>query len=124
MTVVLGDTERTPNQGPTIASETIQITAKPLARAAATARAVLLARAAVRLGVPAGDLRTLDGAVLAPEPDRRALSYGDLIGGERILVRIDPDAPLKPVVGLSHRRPEGRAGRSAGQGHGRACLCA
>jgi nicotinate dehydrogenase subunit B len=49
VTVVLGDTARTPNQGPTIASETIQVTAKPLRQAAATARQVLLARAAERL---------------------------------------------------------------------------
>ena len=37
--VVLGDTSRTPNQGATIASETIQITAIPLRKAAAQARA-------------------------------------------------------------------------------------
>ncbi len=33
--VVLGDTENTPNQGPTVASETIQVTAVPLRIAAA-----------------------------------------------------------------------------------------
>lgn len=32
--LVLGDTERTPDQGPTIASETIQVAAVPLRRAA------------------------------------------------------------------------------------------
>src|ERR1700754_1742270 len=36
--VVLGDTTRAPNQGATIASETIQITAVPLRKAAAQAR--------------------------------------------------------------------------------------
>ena len=35
--------------------------------------------------------------VIATAPDNRALSFGDLVGGERIIVRIDPDAPLKPV---------------------------
>src|SRR5471030_2068543 len=35
--VVLGDTSHVPNQGPTIASETIQITAVPLRQAAAQA---------------------------------------------------------------------------------------
>jgi nicotinate dehydrogenase subunit B len=44
--VVLGDTTRVPNQGPTIASETIQITAVPLRKAAAQARQFLIARAA------------------------------------------------------------------------------
>ncbi len=47
--VVLGDTSRVPNQGPTIASETIQISAVPLRKAAAQARHFLLARAAERL---------------------------------------------------------------------------
>src|ERR1700719_3388287 len=47
--VALGDTSRVPNQGATIASETIQITAVPLRKAAAQARHFLLARAAERL---------------------------------------------------------------------------
>src|SRR5258708_14538253 len=54
--VVLGDTSRVPNQGATIASETIQITAVPLRNAAAQARQFLTARAAERLGLPVGEL--------------------------------------------------------------------
>src|SRR6201987_5732140 len=50
--VVLGDTSRVPNQGATIASETIQISAVPLRKAAAQARQYLLARAAERLVIP------------------------------------------------------------------------
>ena len=46
--VVLGDTSLVPNQGATIASETIQITAIPLRKAAAQARQFLIARAAMR----------------------------------------------------------------------------
>ena len=38
--LVLGDTSETPNQGPTIASETIQVTAQPLRVAAAQARRI------------------------------------------------------------------------------------
>src|SRR5436305_10744544 len=53
VSVVLGDTARVPNQGPTIASETIQIAAIPLRKAAAQARHFLLARAATRLELPA-----------------------------------------------------------------------
>jgi nicotinate dehydrogenase subunit B len=97
VTVVLGDTARTPNQGPTIASETIQVTAKPLRQAAATARQVLLARAAERLALAVDDLRIENGVVIAPAPDNRALSFAEIVAGERVLVRVDPDAPLKPV---------------------------
>ncbi len=43
--MVLGTTSAVPDQGPTIASETIQIAAKPLRLAAASARAYLLAAA-------------------------------------------------------------------------------
>src|SRR5271167_77438 len=59
--VVLGDTSRVPNQGPTIASETIQISAVPLRKAAAQARHFLLARAAERLEIPFDDLTIDDG---------------------------------------------------------------
>ena len=47
--LVLGDTSETPNQGPTIASETIQVTAQPLRIAAAQARQHLVALAAEAL---------------------------------------------------------------------------
>src|SRR6266702_438412 len=72
--VVLGDTSRVPNQGATIASETIQITAVPLRKAAAQARHFLLARAAERLELPAADLGIEDGLVRG---HNRSVSYGE-----------------------------------------------
>src|SRR6201986_1102154 len=59
--VVLGDTSLVPDQGATIASETIQISAVPLRKAAAQARQFLVARAAEQLQVPAEDLTIEDG---------------------------------------------------------------
>jgi CO/xanthine dehydrogenase Mo-binding subunit len=61
--MVLGHTEAAPNQGPTIASATIQISAVPLRKAAAQARAWLVARAAETLGVDAVALRVDDGVI-------------------------------------------------------------
>ena len=61
--VVLGDTAVVPNQGATIASETIQITAVPLRRAAAQARRFLLTRAAEWLELPTEQLSIEDGLV-------------------------------------------------------------
>ncbi|WP_163563717.1 molybdopterin cofactor-binding domain-containing protein, partial [Klebsiella pneumoniae] len=78
--VVLGDTALVPHQGATIASETIQITAVPLRKAAAQARHVLVARAAERLELGASELRIEDGLVRGP--DNRSVSYGELIGDE------------------------------------------
>ena len=61
--VVLGDTSRVPDQGPTIASETIQITAVPLRKAAAQARHFLIARAVERLELSRDELSVEDGLV-------------------------------------------------------------
>src|SRR5438445_530222 len=64
--VVLGDTTHTPNQGATIASETIQITAVPLRQAAAQARHFLAARAAFVRPMPALTPDRSSAPVLSP----------------------------------------------------------
>jgi nicotinate dehydrogenase subunit B len=93
--VVLGDTTRVPNQGPTIASETIQITATPLRLAAAQARLFLLTRAAARLELPANDLTINDGLIRGH--DNRSVSYGELISGESIRLELADDVAVKDV---------------------------
>src|SRR6266496_1937186 len=93
--VVLGDTARVPNQGPTIASETIQIAAVPLRRAAAQARHFLIARAAQRLELAAHDLFVEDGLIRGR--DNRSVSYGELIAGETIRLKLADDVPVKAV---------------------------
>src|SRR4051794_17424751 len=92
--VVLGDTSVVPNQGATIASETIQITAVPLRKAAARARHFLMARAAERLELPAVDLEIEDGLVRG---HNRSVSYGELIGGETIRLELADDVQVKAV---------------------------
>src|SRR3954465_6900529 len=84
--VVLGDTATVPNQGATIASETIQITAVPLRKAAAQARQFLIARAAERLELPAAELTIEDGLVRGKE--NRSVSYGELISGDAIRLEL------------------------------------
>jgi nicotinate dehydrogenase subunit B len=93
--VVLGDTSRVPNQGPTIASETIQITAVPLRKAAAQARHFLLARAAEKLELPASELTIEDGLIRGR--DNRSVSYGELIAGETIRLELVEDVLVKAV---------------------------
>ncbi len=93
--VVLGDTSRAPNQGATIASETIQITAVPLRKAAAQARHFLLARAAEKLELAVSDLRIEDGLIRGR--DNRSVSYGELIAGETIRLDLADDVPVKAV---------------------------
>ena len=91
--VVLGDTSLVPNQGATIASETIQITAVPLRKAAAQARQFLVARAAARLELPIADLIVEDGLIRGK--DNRSVSYGELIAGETIQLELTDDVPVK-----------------------------
>src|SRR3981189_1096348 len=93
--IVLGDTSRVPNQGATIASETIQITAVPLRNAAAQARQFLLARAAERLELSVEDLAIEDGLIRGR--DNRSVSYGELIAGETIRVELADDVSVKAV---------------------------
>ena len=120
--VVLGDTAVVPNQGATIASETIQITAVPLRKAAAQARHFLVARAAQRLELAVEDLVIEDGLIRGR--DNRSVSYGELISGETIRLELADDVPVKAVERLQHRRAIGAAHRHAGEGDRRTGLCA
>jgi nicotinate dehydrogenase subunit B len=93
--VVLGDTTRVPDQGATIASETIQITAVPLRKAAAQARLFLLTQAAARLELPLHDLTIEDGLIHGH--NNRSISYGELISGETIRLELANDVAVKDV---------------------------
>src|SRR3984957_11633753 len=93
--VVLGDTSLVPNQGATIASETIQISAVPLRKAAAQARQFLVARAAERLELAEQDLVVEDGLIHGR--DNRSVSYGELLAGEVIRLELAEDVAVKAV---------------------------
>ena len=95
--MLLGDTDVAPDQGPTIASETIQLSAIPLRRAAAQARQFLVARAAETLTMSASDLIVEDGVVRSRFEDNRRIAYGALIGAERIRLALADDVPVKTV---------------------------
>jgi nicotinate dehydrogenase subunit B len=92
--VVLGDTSSTPDQGATIASETIQVSAVPLRKAAAQARQFLLARAAERLELRLDDLATEDGLIRG---HNRSITFGELIGEQTIRMELDEDVQVKAV---------------------------
>ncbi len=100
--MVLGHTDATPNQGPTIASATIQISAQPLRRAAAQARAFLLARAAERLGAAVDNLVVEQGHVRVHQagsdtPAEAGLRYGALLGDEHIELTLADQVATKPA---------------------------
>src|SRR5277367_3001548 len=97
--VVLGDTSEVRNQGATIASETIQISAVPLRNAAAQARQFLVARAAERLELPVEELSIEDGLIRGR--DNRSVSYGELIADQTIRLELSDDVAVKTVGGYT-----------------------
>ncbi|VWD04978.1 aldehyde dehydrogenase [Burkholderia lata] len=106
VTMVLGDTAATPNQGPTIASATIQISATPLRCAAAQARQALLALAAERFDVDAAQLHIDDATISA---NGQTATFATLVAAHRIALTLDlntrtKDPALYRIVGRSSPR--------------------
>jgi CO/xanthine dehydrogenase Mo-binding subunit len=83
VSVVLGDTALTPEQGKSTASDSVSLNLKPMRQAAAEARGVLLNLAAEKLGVPRDQLSTAGGAVFVKGHPGKKVPYGELIGGRK-----------------------------------------
>ncbi len=99
--VILGDTGMAPNQGPTIASSSIQIHGAPLRQAAAQARQHLLSMAAqhlqVRVDVLSVDRGVIVDATTSQAGAQRSVSYAELLAGQHIRLTLDPAVPVKRV---------------------------
>ena len=109
MTIVQGDTGRTPDQGYTVGSKTIQVGGPPIRQAAAEARQTLLSLASSHLGEPAEQLVVRDGVVSVKGDSTKQVSYERLIGGQRFERAVTKNAPLKApgrysIVGKPVRR--------------------
>ena len=115
VTTIQGDTQLTPDQGPTYASLSIQNGGMQIRRAAATAREALLDQAAARLGVAKAELIARDGSV-ATRDGSRSLSYAELVGGRQLTMKLNPAAPLKDPEALHDRRHRRAPARHSGQG--------
>ncbi len=85
--VITADTERTPNEGITAGSTSVEQSGAAIRQAAAELRHLLLERAAARLGVDAARLDVVDGVVAERSESGAAatnvptLSYGELVVG-------------------------------------------
>jgi len=79
VSVVMGDTHRTPDQGGASGSSACRQGAIPLRNAAAEARRVLVTRAADVLGVPVEQCQVEDGTVSVTGANDRSVSYTTLI---------------------------------------------
>src|SRR4051812_26874664 len=99
VTMVSGVTGRTPNEGQTAGSQSIEQSGTALRMASAEVRAVLLDVAAKKFGVGADVLSVGDGIITAP--DGRKVSYGEL-AGETDFKR-DATAKAKPKAPAQHK---------------------
>jgi len=105
--LITADTRRTPDEGYTAGSNSMKDSGTAIMNAAAQVREILIARAAVRLGLFADKLKAEDGAVIVS--DGRRIAFGDLVGGELTRVRAESQIKLKDpasytVVGHSMQR--------------------
>ena len=92
--MVMGDTATTPDQWMTGANLTISQGGTELRRAAASARKILVDRAAQRLGVPVADLIVEDGVVRVKTNPALAVRYNELLG-DGWQMQVDPKAEVK-----------------------------
>ena len=111
VTMVMADTDRTPFDQGTFGSLTTPRMAPQLAKAAATAREMLIEQAAARWQADRASLSAKDGRIVAA--DGRALSYGELTKGQALTgtVAASPalDAPAQWTLrGTRIKKVDGR----------------
>jgi CO/xanthine dehydrogenase Mo-binding subunit len=105
--VVSGDTARTPNEGQTAGSLSVEQSGTALRLACAEARHLLLSAAAARLGVPAPELKVSDGTITAPSG--ATATYWELTGtvnfSREVTATVKPKPPSEHAwVGKSIAR--------------------
>jgi nicotinate dehydrogenase subunit B len=86
VTMILGTTNETPDQGVTAGSTSIRVAGAQLRQIAAEGRAALMKLASDQLGAPASALTVTDGVVSS---GTQKVSYGDLVKG-RVLTAVTP----------------------------------
>jgi nicotinate dehydrogenase subunit B len=97
--MVTADTSRTPDEGITAGSQSIEQSGTAIRFACAEARQMLLAAAAVRLGVEASDLTVADGTIAAPGGKRT--TYWAVTTDA--MLRREATANLKPKAAGEHK---------------------
>jgi len=91
--LVSADTARTPNEGYTAGSMSMQYSGTAIMNAAAQARELVVGLAATRFGIPAGELTLDNGTVRAS--DGRSATYAELVTGGTLHVTAQPKSSLR-----------------------------
>ncbi|RST31095.1 xanthine dehydrogenase family protein molybdopterin-binding subunit [Sphingomonas ginkgonis] len=97
VTLVTADTARTPNEGVTAGSHTLQDSGTAIANAAANVRYLLAEQAAQRWNLPITAVRTRRGTVL--DGGSRSVSYAELARSVSLHVPARPGVPRKRMEG-------------------------
>ena len=103
VTLVTADTARTPDEGYTAGSHSMQDSGTAIRNAAAQARALLIAAAAAKWRLPPERLHAEGGAVIGDSGKR--LGYGELVTSELLHA---PAAPQSPLIDPSRYRLIGK----------------
>jgi CO/xanthine dehydrogenase Mo-binding subunit len=92
------DTAMTPDQAYTSGSQShpANFNHANLAQAGATAREALIKMASLRLGVPVDELTAAAGTINSKGDPSRKVTYGQLVGGKKFNLTLDPKAKRKP----------------------------
>jgi nicotinate dehydrogenase subunit B len=93
--VRMGDTATSVDQGPTIGSLSLLTATPPIRKAAATARAAMVARASAQWGLPADALITRAGHVYSMDGSNRKIAYADLLPADWTALAVDEAVVLK-----------------------------
>ena len=97
--MIHGDTARTPNEGQTAGSLSVEQSGTALRFACAEARDILVSTAAAKLGVPAADLKVSDGTIATP--GGASVTYWDLARDADF--KRQATAKVKPKPVAEHR---------------------
>jgi nicotinate dehydrogenase subunit B len=107
-TLVMGNTDITPDQGGSGGSDGVEVDGWPMRRTAAEARRVLLELGSDSLNTPVAELTVSNGTIAVASNPSRSITYAELIGGRRFDVTLSGDninqtrgiAEVKPVQDL------------------------
>src|SRR3954469_15076616 len=98
ISMMSGDTGRTPDEGQTAGSQSVENSGTALRMAGAEVRAILVGLAAKRLNAAADTLSVTDGTISAP--DGRKVGYGELAG--EVDLKREATAKIAPKAASRH----------------------
>lgn len=93
--VIMAETGRTPNEGYTAGSNSIESSAMSIRRAAAAARHQLLDLAAEKLHTPTTELQIRNGKIITKNGSN-TVTFADILGGRQLQGEVPAQVTLKP----------------------------